>query len=302
MGRTLGAGRLAVGIATFVACVSLAAPSATATPGSPATPLPNSMAAIGDSFTWGFASGPPECAQLASPCAYSWATGTSVNSHYARILSLNAAINGQAHNVSLPGSSMLLSFSGQATAAAASQPDYVTVMLGAGDVCLYPTMTSASAFETAFRSGMDVLAANANTKVLVASVWNLESFRAAAIQAGVTPGSWGPCGYFFNQSSDAVRASMMVRVGEYNQILASVCAEFANCRFDGDALFDHTWIPGEVNAADKLHPNVAGQEMISDVLWRAGYWGSPSHPSCRAQEAAAKGAAASGKSLPVPCR
>jgi len=65
-------------------------------------PLPDTMAAVGDSIT-----------QAASPAGSlgsdapqnSWATGTSttVNSHYLRLLALGAPISGQNHNRSVSG-------------------------------------------------------------------------------------------------------------------------------------------------------------------------------------------------------
>lgn len=57
----------------------------------------------------------------------------------------------------------------------------------------------------------------------------------------------------------------------YNDILASECATYANCLFDGNALFDHVWTPGEVSTVDNVHPSAAGQEMIAEVLYNAGY-------------------------------
>src|SRR5687767_3439258 len=61
-------------------------------------PPPSSMAAIGDSFTFGFATGPPACNAFIVCPAYSWSTGTAVNSHYQRLVALNPALTGQATN------------------------------------------------------------------------------------------------------------------------------------------------------------------------------------------------------------
>ena len=54
----------------------------------------------------------------------------------------------------------------------------------------------------------------------------------------------------------------------------------------GNALFDHVWTPAEVSPIDNVHPTVAGEEMISEVLFDAGYsWGTsanepPSKNAC----------------------
>lgn len=159
----------------------------------------------------------------------------------------------------------------RASAVAPSLPDYVTVLFGGGDICFGST-TSAQ-FATQFRAGMDALfSASPNSRVLVASIWNFESLRSAVL-AGNPSATWPLCGDFFN-ALPADRALAMDRVVAYNGVLEAECATYANCLFDGDALFDHVWSPGEVSTVDNLHPSAAGQEMISAVEYDAGYtWG-----------------------------
>jgi lysophospholipase L1-like esterase len=260
---------MVVGAALLVVGASAAAPAASN------PPLPASMAAIGDSFTVGFATGAPDCAGFQVCSVYSWATGTGVDSHYQRIVALDPNMTGHAHNVAVLGSTMA-GFLGQANNASSSAPDYVTVMLGAGDICF--GMTPVAQFTAQFRAGMDKFAASSpGSRVLVASVWNLESMRTAVYARNASP-TWPLCGSFFTADA-TTRAAMMQRVGEYNQVLQTECATYANCRFDGNALFDHVWTPDEVSTVDNLHPSVVGQEMISQVLWDAGYWAAPPQPA-----------------------
>lgn len=243
------------------------------------SPMPSSMAAVGDSFTFGWSPGAPGCVAGSCP-AYSWATGTSVTSHYERILALNPSIAGHAYNVAQVASTMaaFAGPNGQAHAAAAHAPDYVTVMLGAGDICFGGASVSVSAFTASFRDGMNRLTSESpNSHVLVASVWNFESLRAAVL--GRHTGSWF-CPFF--GADDATRALAMQRVVELNQALATECATYPTCRFDGNALFDHVWTADEVSAVDDLHPSASGQEMIADVLWRAGFWAGPRQPTSAA--------------------
>jgi hypothetical protein len=235
-------------------------------------PPPASMAAIGDSFTYGFATGAPGCATFVTCPAYSWSTGTSVNSHYQRLVALNPALTGQAANAAVLGAPMS-SFVSQASAVAPSQPDYVTVLLGGGDVCFGATTTAQ--FTASFRAGMDVFAATSpSSRVLVASIWDFESMRTAVL-AGNPSATFPFCQSFFN-AAPATRASMMARVVDFNAALAAECATYANCRFDGNALFNHVWATNELSPVDNFHPSVAGQEMIASVLFGAGYeWGTP---------------------------
>ena len=99
------------------------------------------MASAGDSFTYGWAAGAGTCTTFTGCPEYSWATGTSVVSHYQRLLALEPGLAGHAINAAVPGSPMsgLLS---QVGSFAASQPGYVTVLLGGGDICFGGTPTA----------------------------------------------------------------------------------------------------------------------------------------------------------------
>src|SRR5687767_12471048 len=85
-------------------------------------PLPDSMAAVGDSITQAASS----AGSLGTDAPQnSWSTGTSatVNSHYLRLLALGAPISGQNHNRSVSGAKMG-GLAGQMQNAATLQPDY----------------------------------------------------------------------------------------------------------------------------------------------------------------------------------
>jgi lysophospholipase L1-like esterase len=254
-----------IGVIAGLAALPGAAVPAAAT--GPVLAPPSSMAATGDSFTRGWATGSGTC-YFNGPCPeYSWSTGTSVNSHYERLLALNPALSGHATNAAVPGAPMA-GFVSQVGTFAASHPDYVTVLFGAANICF--GSTTPAQFTTQFRAGMDALfTASPNSHVLVASIWNFESLRDAVLAANPSA-TWPLCGSYFNASA-ADRAVMMDRLEQYNAVLENECATYANCLFDGYALFNHTWSPGEVSPIDNLHPSVAGQEMLSQVLYDAGY-------------------------------
>lgn len=266
-------------VGVVVAVLVVLAPAAPVGAAGGAVPPPDSMAALGDSFTVGFATGASGCTGFVACPAYSWSTGTSVDSHYQRLLALNPALAGNAVNGAVPGASMS-TLVGQVGGVAGAQPDYVTILLGGGDVCFAATPTAT--FAAQFRAGLDALfAASPDSHVLVASIWDLESQRTAVLAAN--PSATFPfCASFFNASA-ASRAATMARVAAYNDVLATECATYANCRFDGGALFDHTWTAAEISPVDNFHPSAAGEAMIADVLWDAGYqWGLPT-PSSKDQ-------------------
>jgi lysophospholipase L1-like esterase len=257
-------------IAAIGVIAGLAALTGSAVPAEasgPVAPPPSSMAATGDSLSRGFATGSADCNFFGACPQYSWSTGTAVNSHYERLRALNPALTGHATNAAVPGAPTS-GFVAQATTIAASHPDYVTVMFGAADICF--GSTTAAQFTTRFRAGMDALfATSPNSRVLVASILNLESLRAAVL-AGNPSATWSFCVNFFN-ASPADRGVIMGRVALYNAVLETECATYANCLFDGHALFDHVWSSAEVSTVDNVHSSAAGQEMVSQVLYDAGY-------------------------------
>src|SRR5439155_24201061 len=100
------------------------APSA----GADAPPLPNSMAAIGDSISQAF----DVCCWYGDHPGKSWSTGSdgdSILSHYERILAANPNIAGNEHNDSVSGAKMA-DADGQAASAVSQQVEYVTILMG----------------------------------------------------------------------------------------------------------------------------------------------------------------------------
>ena len=122
-------------------------------------PLPNSIAAIGDSISQAF----DDCCSFGAHPPDSWSTGdgfpaNGVYSHYERIMAMNPAISGHAYNDSVSGARVADSLS-QAQAAVAQQAQYVTILIGANDVCTgsISSMTTTAQFTTAFQSTMSTL-------------------------------------------------------------------------------------------------------------------------------------------------
>jgi len=152
---------LATGVALVLATLATATPasaldSASASAGAggnapvavaaaPAPPLPDSMAAIGDSITQAV----DVCCFYGNWPSHSWSTGAAsldgIASHYERIRAQNPAIRGHRWNNAVSGAQMA-DAPGQARTTVGQGAQYVTILMGANDLCgwdgtLTPTAT-----------------------------------------------------------------------------------------------------------------------------------------------------------------
>lgn len=265
-------------------CVALVATSLVVAPAAtPAPPLPTRMAGIGDSITRAM----DVCCWYGDHPAQSWSTGGGVfdgiRSHYERIRALNPAIYGRNFNDARTGARMR-DAQGQAQTAVTQQASYVTILMGANDVCTDSpsTMTSVSDFRAQFAATMGVLASGlpVGSHVFVSSIPNVYRlwqvlrsnptaqlvWSAAQIcQAMLSP---------FNTEED--RQAVLVREQAFNQILGDVCAQYASmCKFDDYAVFNYPFTASQVSKLDYFHPSLAGQATLASITWQHSWWATP---------------------------
>lgn len=240
---------------------------------------PNSMAATGDSITKAFNT----CARAFADCpANSWATGTNaaVDSIYARILAANPAIAGNAFNDARSGSASA-ALPGQVTTAIGQGVEYVTIAIGANDICGINEagMTTVADFQSNVQTAIDLLRTNLPAaRISVASIpnvhylWKLLHTDPAAV---TTWDSLDVCQSMLANPTSTTRADaarrnrVLTRIVALNGALATVCAGYAQCRYDDDAGFDYRFTASQISTRDYFHANVAGQTAIAELQWGA---------------------------------
>ncbi|HEX3540409.1 MAG TPA: GDSL-type esterase/lipase family protein [Acidimicrobiales bacterium] len=248
--------------------------------GSSSTPLalPRSMASAGDSITRAFDVDPAHLLQDAP--AESWSTGTdpAVRSQYERIAAAAPAIAGHVFNVAQSGAKMD-ALASQLRAAGADKVDYLTVLMGANDLCTptVATMTPAATFQAQFTAGLDAFfAADPTAHVFVSSIPDLFKLWTALQSNPVAQTVWALahiCQSMLSVSgTPAGRAAVAAQELTDNGILESVCARYKNCRFDGLAVYRASFGAGEISAIDYFHPSLTGQQRLAAITWAAGYW------------------------------
>jgi lysophospholipase L1-like esterase len=257
--------------------VALFAVSASAT----SAALPNSTAATGDSITRGFdANGScvlRDCPQL------SWASGTdaAVNSQFARLLVLNPNLAGHQYNIAKTGARMI-DLAGQLRTAGYYKIDYVTVLMGANDLCTSSAATMTRTYDLAVQF-YNALASyfyyNPDGHVFVSSIpdiyqlWSGLHTNANAIRVWKL---FHICqSMLATSNSDADRQKVVDRETADNSALAYVCTTyFASCRWDNMATFNFKFPVSDVSTVDYFHPSPAGQADLAAETWLASYWGS----------------------------
>jgi lysophospholipase L1-like esterase len=241
---------------------------------------PDSMASTGDSITRAFNTG---LVPYTDAPRNSWSTGSRayVWSHYRRILAVNSRIFGRTFNDARSGAKMA-ELERQMQAVNTQRVEYVTVLMGANDVCASSeaAMTPVSEFRAQFERAMNtVTAGSPSALVYVVSIpdvyrlwlilhenptarlaWRLTGFCKSML---ANPGSTAP-------ADEARRQRVRQREIEYNAVLAEVCAVYVQCRFDGNAVFNYPFRPRHVSTRDYFHPSLEGQRVLAEVSWNAG--------------------------------
>ena len=233
------------------------------------------MAALGDSVTVAF-----DACLFPGRCPRdSWATGdgTQVNSHYKRIVAANPAMRGHAHNLAVPGAAVA-DLAGQAAGAVRLGVAYVTVLVGANDVCRgrFTDMTDPATFRADLDRAFGVLKLGLpQARVLVVSVPDLYRLWQFGHASGAAVRAWshGTCpALLANPTStadadNARRLAVRDRVVAYDSELAGACTAYGpRCRYDGGAV--HAVAFGtNLLAPDFFHPNSSGQNELARVTY-----------------------------------
>jgi lysophospholipase L1-like esterase len=262
---------LVLAVAAVLALLVGSAPAAT-------PPIPNSMAALGDSITRAFNA----CGFYVDCPSRSWSTGSAVNSHYVRIQAKNPSITGRNYNDALSGAEMV-DLNTQAQAAVAQRVDYVTILMGANDACSSTEagMTPVATFEAQFRQAMTTLASGLpDAAIFVASIPDLKRLWEIGRTSFWARTAWSL--YQICQSMLARplstasadlerRERVRQRVVDYNAVLAQVCSEHLTCRFDGNTVFNYRFTLSHVSGWDYFHPNTNGQQVLAEVTYGVGF-------------------------------
>jgi len=246
---------------------------------------PDSMASLGDSIT---RATNPEPFLLGDQPQYSWSTGDSsaVESHYYRILQQNSLISGNNYNDAVSGARMT-DLNGQAQSAVSQGVEYVTILMGANDVCTSSeaTMTTVETYRSQFQQAMDTLTSGLpDARIFVASIpdiYGLWSILKDNLSARFMWNTFSICQSMLANPTSTAQADVERRDRvrqrniDFNTQLAEVCALYTNCLLDNNTGFNTQYEPIHISSLDYFHPSIAGQTLAASVTWDATYFGDP---------------------------
>jgi lysophospholipase L1-like esterase len=243
--------------------------------------LPASIAAIGDSITQAV----DACCWYGDHPGNSWSTGDAswdgVASHYERIRAVKPKIAGRFYNDAVSGARMD-DAPAQAARAVAQGAQYVTILMGANDLCTssVATMTTPDDFRTRFRAAMSTLQSGlpGNAHIFVSSIPDVYQLWELYHDDGTAQFVWNAAqicqSLLATSNTDAERQAVRQREVMFNGILAEVCGQFSKCRFDGNRVFEYQFNRSQVSKLDYFHPSLSGQATLADITWRASWWGA----------------------------
>ncbi len=168
-------------------------------------------------------------------------------------------------------------------------PDYVTLLIGPNDICNkdIEKMTETSVFQSRVQKTIETLLnANSEVKILISElpdverVWRIaRDHKLSNINGARTCSDvWKRmpfCANLLTISDPKDRMRMRQRAEDYNISLDALDAKFQKIAPDqvrvAKGIYDSKF---ELSAlsADCFHPNIKGQNMLSDTTWAYSWW------------------------------
>ncbi len=224
------------------------------------------VAAVGDSITTGF-----NAEKLGDNAAHSWATGnfqtSTAASHRDRLVRFFPSLDIQVVNAAVAGS-RASALASQITRVSASNPDYVTILMGANDLVQWLQGEYGAlleAFARDVRSAVErLIAVNPRVMILLVGIPN---------QSRVLD-------HWLNSNGlrlppvliDRLRVAYRERWERTNRALESIAqAHSSNVRFAGKV--GHFQFEGKhLSSHDRYHPSVEGQRLLAQITWDEGFF------------------------------
>jgi GDSL-like Lipase/Acylhydrolase family len=227
------------------------------------------LGALGDSITVAC-----NATSLGDNPALSWSTGTDtkINSHLKRLaLSLKSDIQGV--NLAVSGAKVV-DLRQQTNAMINHKPDYLTIEIGANDLCAWKDDYTARIlqFGIELRSNVaTIVESNPKVKILLASIPDMYALWEVGARRPECQLRWNLFGLCTPLLSSNVttqdRAAFVERWRIVNATIASVAEAFPQNVIFNSAVASARITSEHVSSIDCFHPSVQGQNLLADKAW-----------------------------------
>jgi lysophospholipase L1-like esterase len=201
-----------------------------------------------------------------------------VYSQYERLVALHPVITNHESNDAVSGAKAS-GLSTQVSAALAQKPAYVTLLIGANDLCTSSTstMTPTGNFTTQVRASLAALHQGLpEAKIFVSSIPNIYQLWSVLHGNWVARYVWSTAGIcqsmLASTNTETARQQVVAREAAFNQILSQTCALYSQCRWDAYATYNHAFTASQISTLDYFHPSLSGQAALAQVTWNASWW------------------------------
>lgn len=231
---------------------------------------PYVMGALGDSISAGFNS-----YRLGDNRSLSWSTGTAAEPHVESHAKKMAALLGrpiETHNEAFAGATSH-DLSRETTRLLRYKPDYVTVLIGANDLCNWDGNydKELAGFTERLETAVDrLVAANSDIRIVMSSLPNIMSVYQLGVANGCSSlwNAVGVCKALFSSArTPAERTEFSQRFFKLNEIIKEVAGHYpANAVYKPEVV--NYQFPREfLSAIDCFHPSILGHGKIAELTF-----------------------------------
>jgi lysophospholipase L1-like esterase len=227
------------------------------------------LGAVGDSITVAC-----NAASIGDNPGLSWSTGMDdrINSHLKRLaVLLKAGVQGV--NLAISGAKVA-DLRGQTNSLVGHKPDYVTIEVGANDLCSWREDYAAKIlqFGIELRSNVStIIENNPNVKVLLASIPDIYALWEIGSRRPECQLRWDVLGICSPMLSSNVttqeRAAFVDRWRLINASIASVAEVFPQNVIFNSAVASARISREHISSIDCFHPSIQGQNLLADKAW-----------------------------------
>jgi lysophospholipase L1-like esterase len=228
------------------------------------------VGAMGDSISTGF-----NAQRLGDNREFSWSTGTGAGLRsYRRRIEETHGLPVVSYNEAIAGS-VAADLNRQTSRLLRHSPDYVTITIGANDVCRWGEDYEPQrvAFEEELRGVLDrLITANDQMTIVLAPIPRLYNLWEVAHGQPGCQEVWemfNICNALLGRDvTQAQREAFAARWEHANQTIEQIARSYPDQVRFNQAIADLRFEWRHVSSKDCFHPSVAGQNMLAEIAWQ----------------------------------